>query len=155
MKKVQRNEEEIIVKNTWIFNVVHLYQERKTRRSDLKNKQGTQDKDDVLCFPNMLNFNFFEYMKNFNVVITDWKNGDVVNHIQQLTRKEFKKFTTGKYHIYELGGYKKHNGKIEYEIPKFYWAIRPSIGTFQTYPYTNEVMRTAIESFRTLEAMKS
>ena len=45
-KKVQKNEEEIIVKNTWIFNVVHLYQERKTRRSDLKNKQGTQDKED-------------------------------------------------------------------------------------------------------------
>ena len=43
MKKVQKNEEEIIVKNTWIFNVVHLYQERKIRRSDLK-KQGTQDK---------------------------------------------------------------------------------------------------------------
>ena len=48
MKKVQKNEEEIIVKNTWRLGCLYLYQERKTRRSDLKNKQGTQDKDDVL-----------------------------------------------------------------------------------------------------------
>lgn len=41
MKKVQKNEEEIIVKNTWIFNVVHLYQERKTTDDSLL-KKGTQ-----------------------------------------------------------------------------------------------------------------
>lgn len=90
-------------------------------------------------------------MKKVNVVITDWKNGEVVNHIQQLTQKEFKKYNNGGYHVYELDGYKKSMGKVERDIPKFYWVMRPSIGTPQTYPYANDVIRTAAITFISYE----
>ena len=41
MRKVQKNEEEIIVKNTWILGPLYLYQERKTTDDSLL-KKGTQ-----------------------------------------------------------------------------------------------------------------
>ena len=89
-------------------------------------------------------------MEKINVVVTDWGNGEIVNHIQQLTRKEFNKYNNGIYSVYELGGYKQCKGKIEYEVPKFYWIMRPSIGTPQTYPCANEVLRRAALAFSLL-----
>ena len=89
-------------------------------------------------------------LEKINVIVTDWVNGEIVNHIQQLTQKEFNKYNNGIYSVYELGGYKKSKGKIEYEVPKFYWIMRPSIGTPQTYPCANEVLRRAAWAFSLL-----
>lgn len=86
-------------------------------------------------------------MEKINVIVTDWVNGEIVNHIQQLTRKEFNKYNNGIYSVYELGGYKQSQGKIEYEVPKFYWIMRPSIGTPHTHPCTNEVLEAAALTF--------
>lgn len=90
-------------------------------------------------------------MKKINVVITAWKNGEIVNHIKQLPQKEFQKYNTGKHHVYELGGYEKKNGERVGEIPQFYWVMRPSIGTPQTYSYANDVMRAASITYMSFE----
>ena len=86
-------------------------------------------------------------MEKINVIVTDWVNGEIVNHIQQLTRKEFNKYNNGIYNVYEFGGYKQSKGKFEYEVPKFYWIIRASIGTPQTLPCENEVLKVAALNF--------
>ena len=94
-------------------------------------------------------------MEKINVIVTDWVNGEIVNHIQQLTQKEFNKYNNGIYSVYELGGYKQSKGKIEYEVPKFYWIMRPSIGTPQTYPCANEVLKAAALTFSYLAGRRA